>query len=151
MSVDTATIHASCVNVGGRGVLLRGPSGAGKSRLAFALILAGGAGWVPDAVLVADDRVQLAVRAGRLIASAPPALAGLIEVRGAGIRRLPHDAEAEVALVADLGAPDAARLPEAAACRTVIAGVRLARLPVLGEGDALQQVLAALLTEPFPG
>jgi serine kinase of HPr protein (carbohydrate metabolism regulator) len=143
-----ATIHASCVRVGAQGVLIRGPSGSGKSHLAFALILAGRSGLVPPAELVADDRVVLTRRGKRLFAAAPHNLAGLIEIRGAGLRRLPHLAEAAVDLVVDLGAPDAARLPAPEALRTPIEGVEIERLPVFTAGDPLQQVLALLLTGP---
>lgn len=143
-----ATIHASCVRVGAQGVLIRGPSGSGKSHLAFALILAGRSGLVPPAELVADDRVVLTRRGKRLFAAAPHNLAGLIEIRGAGLRRLPHLAEAAVDLVVDLGAPDAARLPAPEALRTQIEGVEIERLPVFPAGDPLQQVLALLLTGP---
>ncbi|WGD29891.1 HPr kinase/phosphatase C-terminal domain-containing protein [Ancylobacter sp. WKF20] len=149
--MDSPTLHASCVSVGGRGVLIRGASGAGKSHLAFALILAGGSGRVPPTELVADDRVHVNALDGRLVATAPHALAGLIEIRGAGLRRLPHVAEVSLHLVVDLDAPDAARLPAPEACRCVISGIELARLPVLRAGDALQQVLACLLTDPAPG
>ena len=89
------TIHGTCVLVGGIGVLLRGPSGAGKSDVALRLIDGG-------ALLVADDRVELRMVDGRLMASAPAALAGLLEVRGLGIVRLPCDGPAEVGLVVDL-------------------------------------------------
>jgi len=149
--VHDPSLHASCVSVGGRGVLIRGLSGSGKSHLAFALVLAGGAGRVPEIALVADDRVRLAPRDGRLIASAPHNLSGLIEVRGAGIRRLPYLREAALDLVVDLGAPDAARFPEPEARHVVLDGIRLSRLAVLPEGDPMQQVLAVLLTEPFEG
>jgi len=142
------TIHASCVRVGARGVLIRGPSGAGKSHLAFALILAGSSGRVPPADLVADDRVVLTRRGTRLFAAAPHNLAGLIEIRGAGLRRLPHLAETAVDLIVDLDASDAARLPAPEALRTRIEGVEIERLPVFTGGDPLQQVLALLLTAP---
>lgn len=100
------TIHGTCVLVGGTGVLLRGPSGAGKSDVALRLIDGG-------AVLVADDRVELRMENGRPTASAPAALAGLLEVRGLGIVRVPCRASAEVGLVVDLVAPDAVdRMPE---------------------------------------
>lgn len=145
------SLHASCVSVGGRGALIRGASGAGKSHLAFALLLAGGTGRVPEVELVADDRVLLAAREGRLVASAPHNLAGLIEIRGAGLRRLPYRAEVAVDLVVDLGATDAARLPEPQARHVVLEGLRLPRLAVLPSGDGVQQVLAMLLTDPFEG
>ena len=145
-----ATIHASCVRVGAYGVLIRGASGAGKSHLAFALILAGGRGMVPPVELVADDRVILSRREGRLFAAAPLPLAGLIEIRGAGVRRLPFLAETSLDLVVDLGAEDAARLPEAAALRATVDGIEIQRLPAFAGGDVVQQVLALLLAGPGP-
>lgn len=144
------TVHASCVRIGDRGVLIRGASGAGKSHLAFALILAGRGGLAPPVELVADDRVFLSRRGARLFASAPHNLAGLIEIRGLGLRRLAFTAEAAVDLVVDLGADDAARLPEPSARRVAIEGLEIERLPVFAGGDGVQQVLALLLTEPAP-
>jgi hypothetical protein len=112
----TLNIHASCVVAGiagaafgtppEAGILLLGPSGAGKSDLALRLIHAG-------AILVSDDRTELTVEEGGLVASPPAALAGLIEVRNLGIVALPHRARAPVALVVDLApAEPRARLPE---------------------------------------
>ncbi len=98
------THSGTCVAVDGRGVLLRGPSGAGKSDLALRLIDGG-------AELVADDRVALASSAGVLTASAPPALRGLIEVRGLGVFRLPYRTSVPVSLVADLVDGQGERLP----------------------------------------
>lgn len=143
-----ASIHASCVRVGEQGVLIRGASGAGKSRLAFALILAGRGGVIPPTLLVADDRVLLERRADRLVAFTPPILAGLIEIRGAGLRRLPYAAEASIGLVVDLGAQDAARLPFPESLSVELDGLILPRLPAFSDGDILQQVLAMLLTDP---
>ena len=100
------TVHAVAVALAGRCVLLIGPSGAGKSDLALRLL---DRGWQ----LVADDRVRLSVHSGALWASAPPAIAGLIEVRGVGVVAEPAVSEAQVALVIDLAdAPD--RFPDPA-------------------------------------
>ncbi|MFT0858561.1 HPr kinase/phosphorylase [Ancylobacter sp. G4_0304] len=147
-SIQAPSIHASCVRVGEAGVLIRGAPGAGKSRLAFALVLAGGTALVPPVRLVADDRVLLTRRGMQLFATAPQNLTGLIEVRGAGIRRLPFVTEAAIDLVVDLDAGDAARLPPLNACQIVLEGVGIARLAALPSGDVLQQVLARLLTAP---
>ena len=106
-----ASVHATAVLVGDRAVLIRGPSGAGKSRLAFDLILAGRAGQIPPAVLVGDDRVHLDTRDGQLVVRPARELAGLIEIRGLGIRRCDFASEAIVGLVVDLSAPEAERLP----------------------------------------
>jgi HPr kinase/phosphorylase len=72
------------------------------------------------------------------------ALAGLIELRGLGIVRLPFEPVAVAHLVVDLAAPDAARIPDPAARSVEIAEVRLARLPVAPGGDAFSQLLGFL-------
>lgn len=106
MTASAPPIHASCVAIRGRGVLIAGRSGSGKSDLALRLIDRG-------ATLVSDDYTLLAAREGTLHAAPPPRIAGCIEVRGVGILPCPHLAEAPVALLVDLDAP-VARLPEPA-------------------------------------
>ena len=61
-------LHASCVALGGAGLLLLGAPGAGKSSMALRLMERG---WG----LVADDQVVIATTPQGLLASAPPALA----------------------------------------------------------------------------
>jgi HPr Serine kinase C-terminal domain len=96
-------IHASCVAIGGAGVLLLGPSGAGKSDLALRLIDEG-------AKLVADDRVLLSVKKGVLHASAPASIRSLIEIRGLGIVKMPVRQNVPVRLAVMLGR-EGPRLP----------------------------------------
>lgn len=99
-------VHATSVEIGGHAVLIRGPSGGGKSDLALRLIDAG-------AMLVADDQSAISNDGGRLFVSVPETIAGLLEVRGLGIVRVPHRARAPLALVVDLvHATDVERLPE---------------------------------------
>ena len=92
-------IHGSCASRSGDAVLLLGPSGSGKSDLVMRLLARG-------FDLVADDRVDVENGLARPV----PALAGLLEVRGLGIVRLPFVAEARLALAVELGAPSS-RLP----------------------------------------
>jgi len=147
MTSPGPSIHASAVLVGDLGaVLIRGPSGSGKSRLAFELILAGRGGVLPPATLVGDDRIYGEGRNGELVVRPVPALAGLIEVRGLGIRQMAFAAEAVVRLVVDLDAGDAERLPPPAALRTTVAGIELPRIPVAQGFSALSLVIAALTT-----
>jgi HPr kinase/phosphorylase len=142
-SVDaSASIHASAVLAGAYAVLIRGPAGAGKSRLAQALIAAAQSGLLRFARLVADDRVHLEPCHGRLLARPAPALAGLIEVRGLGVRRIAHEPVAAVGLVVDLAANDAERLPSATG--VIVSGVQLPRLAVPPGADPLPSLLAAL-------
>jgi HPr kinase/phosphorylase len=138
------SIHASAVLVGNRAVLIRGPSGAGKSRLAFDLILAGRSGQIPGAVLVGDDRVFLDAGDGQVVVRPAHQLAGLIEIRGLGIRRCEFVEEAVVGLVVDLSATDAERLPQPDALVARINGVLIPRIPV-GSGHAAFPLVAATL------
>ena len=101
---------------------------------------------MPFARLVADDRAALEAASGRLLVRPAAALAGLIEIRGLGIRRVPYEPVATIGLVVDLAAPDAARLPEAGTDMTEILGVALPRIPVAPDIDALPVVVAALHT-----
>jgi HPr kinase/phosphorylase len=139
------TVHASAVLVGDRAVLIRGPSGSGKSRLAFDLILAGRSGQIPPAILVGDDRVHLDTSGGNLMVRPAAELAGLIEIRGLGIRRIDHASEAVVGLVVDLVAPDAERLPPPEAQSTRLSGVLIPRIGV-GAGFSPLPLIAAALT-----
>ncbi len=103
---DTQLVHATCISLFGRGILLRGPSGAGKSDLALRLIDAGG-------LLVADDQTLLSAAEGRLTASAPEVLSGRMEVRGIGVIGQPSMVSVAVALVVDLQpAEEIERLPD---------------------------------------
>ncbi len=136
-----ANVHASVALIGEGGVLIRGPSGSGKSSLLLSLLCD------HDAMLVADDQVLLSAADGRLVATVPDEIAGLMEVRGLGIVRRPHVSPVVVDLVVDLAPLDACpRLPLSDAEATaVLAGVTLPRLYVaIGSGDGAVRVKAAL-------
>lgn len=142
-TLNAPTIHACAVLVGARAILIRGPAGAGKSRLALELIQAAAYGRLAFCRLIADDRVHVAASHGRLLARAPANLAGLMEIRGIGIRRLPYESVAVVGLVVDLETASE-RMPQAAAATTEIEGVQLPRLAVAPGANAFSLVLAAL-------
>jgi HPr kinase/phosphorylase len=142
----TASVHASAVLVGERAVLIRGPSGSGKSRLAFDLMLAGRSGQLPPTVLVGDDRVHLDTAGEELRVRPVAELAGLIEIRGLGIRRCEFRSEAIVGLVVDLAADDAERLPPPEALQITLNGVKLPRIPVGSGFSPLPLVVASLTT-----
>jgi serine kinase of HPr protein (carbohydrate metabolism regulator) len=115
-TVSSETVHASCVAIAGRAVLITGRSGSGKSDLALRLIDRG-------ARLVSDDYTLVVRSEQRLLARAPATIAGRIEVRGIGVVPLEPVADVPVCLVADLdAAPE--RLPGASEQR-VLAGIAL--------------------------
>ncbi|WP_010141035.1 HPr kinase/phosphorylase [Oceanicola sp. S124] len=101
---EARVIHASCVAVQGRAVLILGTSGSGKSSLALELLSRG-------AALVADDRVILTREGDRLIARAPETLSGMIEARGVGLLGAAPAGPQPVALVVDLDQTEENRLP----------------------------------------
>lgn len=113
--------QASAVAIGGRALLIEGPPASGKSSLALALIERG-------AGLIGDDAVTLTCEGHRLVASPPPNIAGLLEVRGVGLVRMPVAPPAPVALILALGGTPPARLPEVPLARRTIAGIGI---PVL--------------------
>lgn len=84
-------LHGSCVSRDNHAILLLGPSGSGKSDLVLRLLSRG-------FELVADDQVDVADG----MASCPQALAGLLEVRGLGIVRLPHREHGRLVLIINL-------------------------------------------------
>jgi HPr kinase/phosphorylase len=148
MAAETSTIHASAVLVGAKALLIRGPSGSGKSRLAWDLLQAAQQGALPFARLVIDDRALVEARAGRLLVRPVPALAGIIEIHGLGIRQVPFEPVAVLGLVVDLAAEDADRIPPVSAEKTTISGVILPRLAIAAGMEALALVLVTLRTTP---
>ena len=130
-------VHATCVEIGGTGVLLRGPSGSGKSDLALRLIDGG-------ARLVTDDRAVLTLDGGRVVVTAPPETAGLLEVRGQGVRRVARVECAVLGLVVDLVPPERVeRLPEDAHCQVLGVTLALVRLAPFEASAAAKVRLAA--------
>jgi serine kinase of HPr protein (carbohydrate metabolism regulator) len=148
MTTPSATVHASAVQVGDIGILIRGASGAGKTRLAFELILAGRSAQIPPTRLVGDDRVLLRAEEGRIVVRPAGELEGLIEIRGLGIRGCDFLPQATLGLVVDLAAADAARIPEPDALVATLYGIKIPRIPVGAGFDPLPLVLASLLTSP---
>jgi HPr kinase/phosphorylase len=105
VNADSQILHASCVAVDGRGLLITGPSGSGKSSLAIRMLALG-------ATLVSDDRTLVTATGGHLVARCPSAtIAGLIEARHIGLLRAPHTDQTKIACVVDLGQTEDQRLP----------------------------------------
>jgi serine kinase of HPr protein (carbohydrate metabolism regulator) len=116
------TVHATCVAVRGRGVLLLGHSGSGKSDLALRLIDRG-------AMLVSDDYTIVTATSGRLLGSAPSTIAGKMEIRGVGLVEMECARDVPICLAIDLDrVPD--RLPEEGETLTVAGGA----VPLIGLG-----------------
>ena len=102
--LSSETVHASTVAMDGRAVLISGPSGSGKSDLTLRLLDRG-------FTLVSDDQTLVRREEDRLIASAPPTIAGKLEIRGIGIVDMEHVNDMPVALLVELTS-DIQRLPD---------------------------------------
>jgi serine kinase of HPr protein (carbohydrate metabolism regulator) len=119
-ATDRETVHASCVAINGRAVLLCGVSGSGKSDLALRLLDRG-------AALISDDYTELRRDGDRLFGSAPASIVGKIEIRGIGIIAWPAVSEAPIALCLVLDTP-VERIPEDPLPRRLFLGIDI---PVL--------------------
>ena len=81
-------VHGTSIKIGPLGVIFLGPSGSGKSDLALRMLDQSGSGaseHTLECILISDDQTVLRSDGKRLVASAPEALRGRIEVRGLGI------------------------------------------------------------------
>jgi serine kinase of HPr protein (carbohydrate metabolism regulator) len=102
--LSAETVHASTVASEGRAVLITGPSGSGKSDLTLRLLDRG-------FTLVSDDQTIVKRLGDRLIASAPPSIAGKLEIRGIGIVEMETVTDVPVALIVELTS-EIQRLPD---------------------------------------
>ena len=139
-----ASVHASAVKVGDRAVLIRGASGPANRASPSISSWRGAPGRSSEAALVGDDRVHLRASQGQLVVRPARELAGLIEIRGLGIRALAFVEEAIVGLVVDLSAGDAERLPPPRGLVTHLSGIKLPRIPVAIGFQRSHLVVAAL-------
>lgn len=133
---DTVLLHGTALTLQGCGVLISGRSGAGKSDLALRLLYWDGK--VKDAAraatgsgfaLVSDDQVEVRRQDRCLIANAPAAIAGKMEVRGVGVIDMPFAPQTELRLCVDLVArKDVPRIPEEPQLTREICGIEVPRL-----------------------
>ncbi|PLP56118.1 serine kinase [Mesorhizobium loti] len=129
--------HATGLLVSDRGILITGASGSGKSTLALALI-GHFRGQGLFSRLIADDQLFVSNLDGRLLCSAPPAIAGLAEVAGIGPQLVAYERQAMIDLCVRL-VPDAEMQRFQVDATVVIAGCEIAGIEV-----AARNVTAAL-------
>jgi serine kinase of HPr protein (carbohydrate metabolism regulator) len=137
-------VHATAIVIGTTGLLFTGPSGSGKSAIALHCIEEARARGL-FAALVSDDQVLICEANGRLIARAPKSIAGLAEMRGAGIVTV-ETIEAAVLhrAIRPMEAPFAERLPPEDERFEVLPArfLPLTRLPLFTGATAFSTLIA---------
>lgn len=93
--------HACVLEINDIGILIKGKSGTGKTSLMLGLLERAKLEEL-NACMIADDQVFLKLDAGILIANAPENTAGLVELRGYGILKMPHKKSCEIKVVVNI-------------------------------------------------
>ena len=143
-----AYLHGSAVAAGEHALLITGAAGTGKTTLALEMIALG-------AELIADDRVGTWPErtgpdgAGRLWLSAPPNIAGLVEMRGFGLVRLAARPRAALKLIADLDHGETERLPPRR--QRVLSGIACPVILCKGRPGLAAALTCLLRAEDWPG
>ena len=96
MNEPVINLHATCIAIKQNGILLLGKSGAGKSDLALRLIEN------KNAILVADDRVDIKKIDNKIFALPPHTIKGLLELRGIGIIKVSYLEQCDIKLAVNL-------------------------------------------------
>lgn len=134
---QTEKLHASCVAINSKGVLLLGKSGSGKSDLALRLMARG-------AMLVADDQVLLSHHNGHLVASVDDSIRGLLEIRGIGLVKYPVATNIPIALAVELvRREDMEHIPAPATWESL--GVKVPKIAINGfDSSSPDKIYAAI-------
>ena len=132
-------IHATLVQMDGKGILLTGKSGSGKSDLALRLIEN------RAAKLVADDMVEIFEQNGKIRGNAPKNLSGLLEVRGVGIVKYPCLENVQIDMVVCLKdkPEDVERMPIIA--KDIILGLEINKIDLYAKENSAPEKIAAAL------
>jgi serine kinase of HPr protein (carbohydrate metabolism regulator) len=139
-----ANVHGTAIVIGTAGFLFIGTSGAGKSAVALHCIHEARARGL-YAALVSDDQVLVSEAGGRLVARAPTSIAGLAELRGAGIVKAETiEAAVLTRAIQPIAPPFAERLPPEEETVEVLPLLLLplTRLPLLPGVSAFSTLVA---------
>ncbi|EJF74543.1 hypothetical protein HWV54_04225 [Bartonella alsatica] len=133
MKTKNEILHANCLQLGGRGLLIIGPSGSGKSTLTLSLL--DRAEWSKrEAKLISDDYTMLRVQDGKLYGYTPEGLQGGIEIRGVGLYMIEFEKQTAIDCVILLG-PEYERFSTNQTFQFADLHIPLLKLPSLHEAD----------------
>ena len=103
---NSKIIHASSIDINGKGVVILGKSGAGKSNLAIKLISMG-------AKLISDDQTHFKFKENKIIISKPETTPNFIEARGIGLIKVPFVVSSKLFCFVKITNLELNRLPNA--------------------------------------
>lgn len=133
MKTKNEILHANCLQLEGKGLLIIGPSGSGKSTLTLSLL--DRAEWSKrQAKLISDDYTMLCVENGKLHGYTPEGLQGGIEIRGAGLYAIEFEKKTAIDCVILLG-PEYERFFTNQTFKFADIHIPLLKLPSLHEAD----------------
>tara|TARA_B100000900_G_C20184601_1_gene555335 strand:+ start:25 stop:498 length:474 start_codon:yes stop_codon:yes gene_type:complete len=101
---NTKILHASSIDIDGKGVVILGKSGSGKSNLAIKLISMG-------AKLISDDQTYFKLKDNKVIISKPDTTPNFIEARGIGLIKAPLVMSAKLFCFVNITNIELKRLP----------------------------------------
>ncbi|WP_273788809.1 HPr kinase/phosphatase C-terminal domain-containing protein [Bartonella sp. ML70XJBT] len=145
MKIKCEILHANCLQLGGKGLLIIGPSESGKSTITLALL--DRAEWSKrEAKLISDDYTMLRVKNGKLHGYTPEDLQGGIEIRGAGLYMIEFQKQTIIDCIIFLG-PEYERFSTNKTFQFEDLHIPLLKLPSLHEADctAICQAIEAFL------
>lgn len=138
--------HCSVLQINETGLLIQGPSGFGKTSLMLGL-LDFYASKSKAVHLVCDDQALLRVEGDSIIAEAPTAIEGKVELYGYGIVVYPFKKRSKIDLVVNIvDQSNLERMPEPMS--TIIMGVEISSFNVPKQHEAQSiRIINAKLTE----
>ncbi|WP_375612806.1 MULTISPECIES: HPr kinase/phosphatase C-terminal domain-containing protein [unclassified Bartonella] len=145
MKTKCEILHANCLQLGGKGLLIIGPSGSGKSTITLSLL--DRAEWSKrEAKLISDDYTMLRAENGKLHGYTPDNLEGGIEIRGVGLYMIEFKKHTTIDCVIFLG-PEYERFSTNKTFQFENLHIPLLKLPSLREADctAICQAIEAFL------
>lgn len=146
--MSAVNVHGTAIVIGTRGLIFIGPSGTGKTAAALHCIgQARRRGLF--AALVSDDQVLLDPAGQMIVARAPATIAGIAEIRGAGVVDVPSIDRAILShVIRPVRPPFPERIAPADEDCEILPGHRLplVRLPT---GDGFDSFDRLLLILPF--
>jgi serine kinase of HPr protein (carbohydrate metabolism regulator) len=136
--------HACALEIHQKGILIKGVSGSGKTSLCLGLLEQAERRQI-GCFFITDDQALISFKSGKIFASAPESIQGLVEIRGYGIIPYSNKTRTEISLVVEL-VDDATveRMPDTTTIELENTIVPYLKVPIRHENQAVRIVFAWL-------